>query len=181
MFQTFADQAVSIIRKCAIIPLLAGLISVAIVTAGWAQSPPASTHSPNTGKAKTAVPAKKPATTAKQTPAAPPPAKAIQTSPLVALDRDIFRLSEIAGSLALLRSLCEAPDADEWPKTMQSLLAAEGTSPDRRARLAGAYNHGYRNYAMTYRTCTASAKEAAARYLSESDRLSRSILNRYGN
>jgi len=176
-----ADKAVSRIHRRIIVLLLASLASLATVPGGWAQSPSAPSHAPNAAKAKKAAPAKKAATPAKQTSATPPPAKPMQASPLVVLDRDIFRLSEIAGSLALLRSLCETPDADAWPKTMQALLAAEGTSPDRRARLAGAYNRGYRNYALTYRTCTASAEEAATRYMRESDKLSRSILNRYGN
>lgn len=161
------------IQKTAITWLFAGFIVSTLTTLGLSQSP-----APRSSTKTTTHP-KKAAATAKPLPAAPAPTP--QASPLAALDRDIFRLSEIAGSLALLRSLCAAPDAEEWPKTMQTLLAAEGTSPDRRARLAGAYNHGYRNYAMTYRVCTPSAKEAATRYLRESDKLSRSILTQYGN
>lgn len=160
-------------KYTAISCLLTCLVCGIFITAGNAQSPAARPP------AKTATPAKKTTAPVKALPATPVPNP--QASPLAALDRDIFLLSEIAGSLAILRSLCEAKDAEEWPKTMQALLAAEGTSPDRRARLAGAYNRGYRNYAMTYRVCTPSAKEASARYLRESENLSRSILTRYGN
>lgn len=108
-------------------------------------------------------------------------AKPWQGGTIAALDRDIFRLSEIAGSLAFLRDLCRAADAEEWPKLMQQLLAAEGTTPERKSRIAGAYNNGYRNFALTYRICTPSAQEAANRYLTESNRLSDTILKRYGN
>ena len=44
---------------------------------------------------------------------------------------------------------------------MQILLEAEGTTPGRRERLAGAYNKGYQAYALTYRVCTPSAQEAS--------------------
>jgi uncharacterized protein (TIGR02301 family) len=91
-----------------------------------------------------------------------------------------LRLSEIVGALAFLRSLCQTPDAAEWPRRMQALLSAEGTTAGRRERLAGAYNRGYRGFSLTYRTCTDSAAEATARYLQEGDTLSRNLANRYG-
>ncbi|HEX2724321.1 MAG TPA: TIGR02301 family protein, partial [Beijerinckiaceae bacterium] len=95
-------------------------------------------------------------------------------------EKDLLRLSEIVGSLAFLRSLCASSDAAEWPKRMQALLESEGTTPGRRERLAGAYNRGYRGYALTYRVCTPSATEAMARYLKEGEALSRNLAGRYG-
>jgi len=89
-------------------------------------------------------------------------------------------LSEIVGSLAFLRALCAGPDAVEWPKRMQALLDAEGTTPARRERLAGAYNRGYGGWALTYRSCTPSAQEATARFLQEGENLSRDLTSRYG-
>ncbi|HEX2266151.1 MAG TPA: TIGR02301 family protein, partial [Solirubrobacterales bacterium] len=59
-------------------------------------------------------------------------------------------------------------------------LDTEGTTPSRRERLAGAYNRGYRGYALTYRMCTPSATEASARYLKEGETLSRNLAGRYG-
>ena len=47
-------------------------------------------------------------------------------------------------------------------------------------RLAGAYNRGYRGFAITYRICTASAAEATERYLKEGETLSRGIAGRFG-
>ena len=95
-------------------------------------------------------------------------------------DRDLLRLSEIIGALAFLRDLCAAPDAGEWPKRMKALQEAEGVTPGRRDRLAGAYNRGYRGYALTYRVCTPSAREAAARFVIEGERLSHSLASRFG-
>ncbi len=40
---------------------------------------------------------------------------------------------------------------------MEELLAAEGVTQGRRERMAGAYNRGYRGYALTYRSCTDAA------------------------
>jgi uncharacterized protein (TIGR02301 family) len=114
-------------------------------------------------------------------PAAPAPAPAPQGEPPPApYEKDLLRLAEIMGSLAFLRSLCNSSDAGEWPKRMQALLDAEGTSTGRRERLAGAYNRGYRGFSLTYRICTASANEATNRYLKEGETLSRNIASRFG-
>ncbi|WP_245259413.1 TIGR02301 family protein [Methylobacterium sp. 77] len=104
-------------------------------------------------------------------PAEPPPAP---------YDRDLMRLSEIIGSLSFLRSLCAASDAAEWPTRMKALMDAEGVTPGRRDRLAGAYNRGYRGYSLTYRACTPSANEAASRYVVEGERLSHALASRFG-
>ena len=106
----------------------------------------------------------------------PPPAE----PPRAPYDRDLMRLSEIIGALAFLRELCAAPDASEWPARMKALMESEGATSNRRDRLAGAFNRGYRGYALTYRVCTASAQEATARFLSEGQRLSHGIAGRFG-
>ncbi|RVU17167.1 TIGR02301 family protein [Methylobacterium oryzihabitans] len=108
---------------------------------------------------------------------APPPPPADLPAPY---DRDLLRLSEILGALGFLRDLCGQPDAAEWPARMQALIEAEGGSQARRDRLAGAYNRGYRGYAVNYRTCTASAREAATRFLAEGERLSVTLSGRFG-
>jgi uncharacterized protein (TIGR02301 family) len=95
-------------------------------------------------------------------------------------DRDLLRMSEIIGALAFLRSLCNAADAADWPARMKALIESEGVTPARRDRLAGAYNRGYRGYALTYRVCTPAAHEAAARYVAEGDRLSHALAGRFG-
>ena len=118
-----------------------------------------------------------PAPAAPTKPPEPPPAP---EPPPPLYEKELLRLAEIVGSLAFLRNLCATSDAAEWPKRMQALLESEGTTPGRRERLAGAYNRGYRGYALTYRTCTQSATEAMARYLKEGETLSRNLAGRYG-
>ena len=95
-------------------------------------------------------------------------------------EKELLRLAEIMGALALLRPLCTAPDSKEWSRRMQVLLDTEGTTPGRKERLAGAYNKGYQAYALTYRVCTPSAQEASARFLQEGEQLARNITGRYG-
>ncbi|MBA1158248.1 TIGR02301 family protein [Microvirga mediterraneensis] len=107
------------------------------------------------------------------------PAPAVEPPP-APYEKELLRLAEIMGSLALLRPLCSASDGPEWSRRMQVLLEAEGTTPGRRERLAGAYNKGYQAYALTYRVCTPSAQEASVRFLSEGEHLARNITGRYG-
>jgi uncharacterized protein (TIGR02301 family) len=130
------------------------------------QQPPQQRSAPQQAPAQPQQQQAEPAPTAE-----PPPAP---------YETELLRLAEIMGSLALLRPLCTAPDAAEWSKRMQVLLEAEGTTPGRRERLAGAYNKGYQAFALTYRVCTASAQEASARYLAEGEVLARNITGRYG-
>ncbi len=130
------------------------------------QQPPQQRSAPQQAPAQPQQQQAEPAPTAE-----PPPAP---------YEAELLRLAEIMGSLALLRPLCTAPDAAEWSKRMQVLLEAEGTTPGRRERLAGAYNKGYQAFALTYRVCTASAQEASARYLAEGEVLARNITGRYG-
>jgi uncharacterized protein (TIGR02301 family) len=107
------------------------------------------------------------------------PAPAVEPPP-APYEKELLRLAEIMGSLAMLRPLCSASDGPEWGRRMQVLLEAEGTTPGRRERLAGAYNRGYQAYALTYRICTPSAQEASARFLGEGEQLARNITGRYG-
>ena len=107
------------------------------------------------------------------------PAPAVEPPP-APYEKELLRLAEIMGSLAMLRPLCSAPDASEWSRRMQVLLEAEGSTPGRKERLAGAYNKGYQAYALTYRVCTPSAQEASVRFLAEGEQLARNITGRYG-
>ncbi len=106
----------------------------------------------------------------------PPPAE----PPPAPYERELLRLSEILGSLTFLRTLCGESDAAEWRRRMEALLETEGTTPGRRERLAGAYNRGYRGFALTYRTCTPNAHAAVARYVREGEGLSRTLAGRFG-
>ncbi len=109
----------------------------------------------------------------------PVPAPAPEPSP-TAYEPDLLKLAEVIGSLAFLRQLCDGAEAGQWRTRMIELLEAEGTSPGRKDRLAGAYNRGFKGFALTYRNCTASAQEASARLSSDGERLSRILANRFG-
>jgi uncharacterized protein (TIGR02301 family) len=111
---------------------------------------------------------------------AQPAEAAAPEPPAPPYEKDLLRMAEIIGSVAFLRSLCTLPDAGEWPQRMQQLMDAEGTTPGRKERLAGAYNKGYRAFALTYRVCTPSATEATNRYLKEGEQIARSLSGRYG-
>ncbi|MEH3116097.1 MAG: TIGR02301 family protein [Methylorubrum populi] len=141
--------------------ILAALLALAPVADAFAQQRP--------GPAKSAP--KPPEKDREPPPSEPPPAP---------YDRDLMRLAEIVGALAFLRHLCTAPDAAEWPARMKAILDTEGLTQNRRDRLAGAYNRGFRGYSLTYRVCTPAAGEAARRFLAEGERLSHAIAGRFG-
>ena len=105
------------------------------------------------------------------------PADAAPGVPLY--EGQLLRLSEIMGALAYLRDLCGDGDGAEYRAKMAALLDAEGTAPERREKLAGAYNRGYRGYETTYGQCTQNARAAISRYVAEGARLSRDIADRY--
>ena len=114
----------------------------------------------------------------------PPPAKPPEPPPVVEpgapYEPELLRLSEVMGSLAYLRQLCEGLEAGEWRTRMTALLEAEGTTPARRERLTAAYNRGFRAYAPMHRRCTDGSREAAARLAIDGEKLSRALASRYG-
>lgn len=95
-------------------------------------------------------------------------------------EKELLRLSEVLGSLAFLRTLCNAGDAQQWRERMAALMESEARDAEGRARIAGAFNQGYRAFSVTYRTCTPAAREAITRYLAEGERLTRAIAGRFG-
>lgn len=112
-----------------------------------------------------------------QQPPAPAPVPEPQPP---AYEPDMLKLAEAIGSLAFLRQLCGGPEAQQWRARMTELLDTEGVTPSRKERLAGAYNRGFKGFALTYRTCTAAAEEASARLSQDGERLSRSLAGRFG-
>jgi uncharacterized protein (TIGR02301 family) len=110
-------------------------------------------------------------------PAAPEPPPEPPPAPY---EPDLLRLAEIMGSLAYLRGLCGGPEAAGWRDKMLALVESEGRSPARKERLAGAYNRGFRAYALTHRACSPTAEEATARLGIDGERLSRALAGRFG-
>ena len=91
------------------------------------------------------------------------------------------RLAELMGTLAFMRSLCGTGDGALWRNKMSELLVAEGTTVDRRDRLAGAFNHGLRSYAATYRICTPAARTVIGRSLAEGEKLTNDLATHFGS
>ena len=113
-------------------------------------------------------------------PAPPPSTRAIEGGP-APFDGELMRLAEILGALHYLRALCGANEGSKWRDQMQALLDAEAQNADRRSRLTASFNHGYRDFQQTYRTCTPAATVAVRRYLDEGAKISRDITARYTN
>jgi len=88
------------------------------------------------------------------------------------------RLLYAMGSLYFLQPLCGFDDTD-WRDHAGELIDADEPGDDRRQRLTGSFNDGYRAYSRLYRACTASAQRAASEMLAEAEDLSRDIHNRY--
>ena len=108
--------------------------------------------------------------------ALPPQARAAEAP----FERSLVRLAEILGSLHFLRNLCGEP-GEKWRGEMEKLLEAENPDPARRAKFIASFNRGYRSYAGTYTSCTASATAAISRYMKEGEALTREVATRYGN
>jgi uncharacterized protein (TIGR02301 family) len=123
-------------------------------------------------------------------PPAPPPAAAqggaaipqqdTAPEPLPPYNGDLLNLSQTMGAIAFLRTLCTGSDEPVWRERMASLIESEAKTVARREMLAGAYNQGFRGYALTYRTCTESAQEALVRLARDGERLSRALSGRFG-
>ena len=118
--------------------------------------------------------------------AAPAPAEipapaSLETPP--PYERQLLRLSEILGALEWLTSVCGEDSAakarGQWRARMAALIESEGATTQRRERLAGGYNRGYRGYEATYRACTQNARLVITRFLDEGGRIARDIGNRY--
>lgn len=119
--------------------------------------------------------------------AAPPPAEIPAPAPLETpppYERQLLRLSELLGALEWLSSVCgedPAKTSGQWRARMVALIESEGATAQRRERLAGAYNRGYRGYETTYRACTPNARLVIMRFLDEGGRIARDIGNRYSD
>jgi uncharacterized protein (TIGR02301 family) len=122
-----------------------------------------------------APPAKPAATPA---PAATPTPTPTETAP--PYEPQLLRLAELMGALFYLRDLCQAGDGAEFRDKMARLLEAEAHTEERKATLAGAFNRGFGDYSLTYRSCTPTAREVISSYLDESARIARDIASRYG-
>lgn len=112
--------------------------------------------------------------------AATKPEPVTPVEPPVPYEPQLLKLAEIMGSLAYLRTICAGKEAQQWRARMAALLEAEGRTAQRRERLTGAYNRGFRAYAVTHRSCGDGSQEASTRLAGEGERLARILAGRYG-
>lgn len=132
--------------------------AIAVLAAPAAQAAPVAQAAPH------------PAQSASPPAASPPLRSAAPTT-----EQSMLRLAEIMGSLAWLRNLCGANDARQWRDRMTALIEAESAMPERKQRLAAAWNDGYRAWSVSHRRCTPSAELAIQRYLTEGANLTRGL------
>jgi len=147
--------------------------------ASAAEPTPAPTPTPTSAPAATARPANPAANAAQPTPDASPTPPPPQPDVPPPYEAQLLRLAELIGALAYLRDLCGDDDGAAFRGEFADLVAAEGTTDARKDSLAGAFNRGFRDYELTYRACTPTAREIVARFLDEASRIARDVANRY--
>jgi uncharacterized protein (TIGR02301 family) len=138
---------------------------------------PAATPTPTSEPATTARPANSAAKAAEPTPAASPTPTQPEAPP--PYEAQLLRLAELTGALAYLRDLCGDDDGAAFRAKFADLVDTEGTTDARKESLAGAFNRGFRDYELTYRACTPTAREIVARFLDEASRIAKDVANRY--
>ncbi len=105
------------------------------------------------------------------------PARAEEAAPY---DDHLMRLAEILGALHHLRPLCGADEGQVWREQMGALINAEQPSPARARKLTDRFNHAYRGFTETHRTCTDAARSLIERYMSEGAALAQDVVVRWG-
>ncbi len=114
--------------------------------------------------------------------AAPPPPPKEEPAPEpppAAYEPDLLRLAEVLGALSYMSALCGEPGSGDWRQRMAQLIDAEGTTAQRRERLAGAFNRGFLGYQPAHRACTDRSRQAVERLIDQGQRLARDIAGRY--
>ncbi len=137
------------------------------------------TVAPLAAQTQTAQPVKPAASAAKPTPAATPTPTPAPSDTPPPYEAQLLRLAELVGALTYLRDLCGDGDGATFRGKFADLVGAEGTTDARKESLAGAFNRGFRDYELTYRACTPTAREIVARFLDEAGRIAKDVANRY--
>jgi uncharacterized protein (TIGR02301 family) len=132
---------------------------------------------PLAAQTQTAQPVKPAAPAAKPTPAATPTPPPPDVPP--PYEGQLLRLAELVGALSYLRDLCGDGDGAAFRARLASLVETEGTTDARKESLAGAFNRGFRDYELTYRACTPTARQIVARFLDEASHIAKDVANRY--
>ncbi|MEP3278913.1 MAG: TIGR02301 family protein [Stappiaceae bacterium] len=91
----------------------------------------------------------------------------------------LLRLSELLGGVQYLHTLCGGEEGVYWRDQMTALLDVEVTETVRRRKFTERFNLGYRGYAATHRTCSASARQALQDYIAEGIAISDELTARF--
>jgi uncharacterized protein (TIGR02301 family) len=83
------------------------------------------------------------------------------------------------GALAYMSMLCNERDAEGWRQRMNEMLEAEGTTAQRKERLAGAFNRGYIGYQPTHRACGDRSRQVIDGLVAKGQQLARDMSSRY--
>jgi uncharacterized protein (TIGR02301 family) len=135
---------------------------------------------PLAAQTQTAQPAKPAApAAAKPAPAATPAPAPAQPDAPPPYEAQLLRLAEVIGALVYLRDLCGDGDGASFRAKFTDLLGTEGATDARKEALAGAFNRGFRDYELTYRACTPTARDIVARFLDEASHIARDVATRY--
>ena len=109
------------------------------------------------------------------------PAPKVPLPPANAQEKPLLDLSETIGGLAFLTQICSpAASPNPWRARMEALIESEGENSGAREKMTGAYNHGFSDYATTYRQCTDAARAARRVLTRDAARLARDIERRFG-
>jgi uncharacterized protein (TIGR02301 family) len=114
-------------------------------------------------------------------PTAPPPAPAAPPpeTPLI-YEPQLMKLSEALGVIAYMSQLCGDSGGEAWRARAEQLIEAEGATPARKERLAGAYNFGYLGHQAAHRTCTERGRAVIERKVGEAKQIAQDLANRFG-
>jgi uncharacterized protein (TIGR02301 family) len=109
----------------------------------------------------------------------PTPKEEPQPEQPAAYEPDLLKLAEVLGTLSYMSGLCQQQGSASWRDKMNQLIDAEGTTPQRKERLAGAYNRGYVGHQPTHRTCNDRSREVIDRLVLQGQRITRDIATRF--
>ena len=114
---------------------------------------------------------------------APEPPPIIERGP-TQFEPQLLNLAELMGALAFLADIC--PDKDGktqtgqiWRDKTALLIEAETSGPRLKGLMAGAYNRGYSDLEVNYKTCSQPALALYERDLELVHRLSQDLARRY--
>ncbi len=120
--------------------------------------------------------------------ASPVPPPIVERGP-AAYEPQLLKMAELMGSLAFLADICPATEATrdglatrdgkDWRDKVAMLIEAEASSPRLKGLIAGAYNRGYSDLEVNYKTCSEPALALFEHQIYAVHNLSQDLARRY--